>query len=43
MLAEHPIDVMLLATDLGVAREFYADKTGFRPEGFTPPRLREEG
>jgi catechol-2,3-dioxygenase len=28
MLAEHPIDVMLLATDLGVAREFYADKVG---------------
>jgi catechol 2,3-dioxygenase-like lactoylglutathione lyase family enzyme len=28
MLAEHPIDVMLLATDLGVAREFYADKLG---------------
>jgi len=23
-------------------REFYADKTGIRPEGFTPPRLREE-
>lgn len=28
MLGEHPIDVMLLATDLGVAREFYADKLG---------------
>jgi catechol-2,3-dioxygenase len=28
MLAEHPIDVMLLATDLGVARDFYADKIG---------------
>ena len=28
MLAEHPIDVMLLASDLGVAREFYADKLG---------------
>jgi catechol-2,3-dioxygenase len=28
MLAEHPIDVMLLATDLGVAREFYADRVG---------------
>jgi catechol-2,3-dioxygenase len=28
MLAEHPIDVMLLATDLGVARQFYADKVG---------------
>jgi catechol-2,3-dioxygenase len=28
MLAEHPIDVMILATDLGVAREFYGDKIG---------------
>jgi catechol-2,3-dioxygenase len=28
MLADHPIDVMLLATDLGVAREFYGDKVG---------------
>jgi catechol-2,3-dioxygenase len=28
MLAEHPIDVMLLATNLGVARDFYADKIG---------------
>jgi catechol-2,3-dioxygenase len=28
MLAKHPIDVMLLATDLGVARDFYADKIG---------------
>jgi catechol-2,3-dioxygenase len=28
MLAEHPIDVMLLGTDLGVAKEFYADKVG---------------
>jgi catechol-2,3-dioxygenase len=28
MLADHPIDVMLLATDLGVAREFYADRLG---------------
>jgi catechol-2,3-dioxygenase len=28
MLAGHPIDVMLLATDLGVAREFYGDKIG---------------
>jgi catechol-2,3-dioxygenase len=28
MLSEQPIDVMLLATDLGVAREFYADKIG---------------
>jgi catechol-2,3-dioxygenase len=24
MLGEHPVDVMLLATDLGVARTFYA-------------------
>ncbi len=28
MLAKHPIDVMLLATDLGVAKEFYGDKIG---------------
>jgi hypothetical protein len=28
MLSEQPIDVMLLATDLGVAREFYVDKIG---------------
>ena len=28
--------------DMDLVRDFYADKTGFRPEGFTPPRLREE-
>jgi catechol-2,3-dioxygenase len=28
MLASHPIDPMILATDLGVAREFYGDKIG---------------
>jgi catechol 2,3-dioxygenase-like lactoylglutathione lyase family enzyme len=28
MLAQHPVDVMLLATDLDVAREFYADRVG---------------
>jgi predicted enzyme related to lactoylglutathione lyase len=28
VLAEHPIDVMLLATDLGAAKEFYAEKVG---------------
>jgi catechol-2,3-dioxygenase len=28
MLAEHPIDVMLLATDLAVAKEFYGEKIG---------------
>jgi extradiol dioxygenase family protein len=28
MLANHPIDPMLLATDLGVAREFYGDRIG---------------
>jgi catechol-2,3-dioxygenase len=28
VLAEHPIDVMLLATDLGAAKVFYADKVG---------------
>ena len=28
--------------DMDLVREFYADKTGIRPEGFTPPLLREE-
>jgi len=28
MLANHPVDVMLLATDLGVARSFYAGTLG---------------
>jgi 1-acyl-sn-glycerol-3-phosphate acyltransferase len=28
--------------DMDLVREFYADKTAIRPEGFTPPRLREE-
>jgi 1-acyl-sn-glycerol-3-phosphate acyltransferase len=28
--------------DMDRIREFYADKTGLRPAGFTPPRLREE-
>lgn len=28
MLAEHPIDVMLTATDLGAAKEFYGDRIG---------------
>jgi catechol-2,3-dioxygenase len=28
MLANHPVDVMLLATDLGVARGFYGDTLG---------------
>jgi len=28
MLGEHPVDVMLLATDLGVARQFYAGTLG---------------
>jgi catechol-2,3-dioxygenase len=28
MLAEHPIDVMLTATDLGVAKQFYGDRIG---------------
>jgi 1-acyl-sn-glycerol-3-phosphate acyltransferase len=28
--------------DMDMIREFYADKTGIRPELFTPPRLREE-
>ena len=28
MLAKHPIDVMLTASDLGVAKQFYGDKVG---------------
>jgi catechol-2,3-dioxygenase len=28
MLANHPIDPMILATDLGVAKEFYGDRIG---------------
>ena len=28
--------------DMDRIRAFYGDKTGIRPEGFTPPRLREE-
>lgn len=28
--------------DMDRIREFYADKTGIRPDGFTTPRLREE-
>jgi catechol-2,3-dioxygenase len=28
MLADHPIDVMLMATDLGLAKQFYADRIG---------------
>jgi catechol-2,3-dioxygenase len=28
VLADHPIDVMLLATDLRVAREFYGERIG---------------
>jgi catechol-2,3-dioxygenase len=28
MLASHPIDPMILATDLGVARQFYGDTIG---------------
>jgi catechol-2,3-dioxygenase len=28
MLANHPIDPMVLATDLGVAREFYGERIG---------------
>ena len=28
MLASHPIDPMLLASDLGVAREFYGERIG---------------
>jgi catechol-2,3-dioxygenase len=28
MLVEHPIDVMLTASDLGVVKQFYGDKVG---------------
>ena len=28
MLADHPIDPMILATDLALAREFYGDRIG---------------
>ena len=28
MLAEHPIDVMLTAPDLGAVRQFYGDQVG---------------
>ena len=31
-----------VGADMDRIREFYADKTGLRPEGFTPPRLRDE-
>jgi catechol-2,3-dioxygenase len=30
VLGDHPIDVMLLATDIGAAREFYAEKIGLK-------------
>jgi catechol-2,3-dioxygenase len=30
MLANHPIDPMILATDLAVAREFYGEKIGLQ-------------
>ena len=32
-----------VAADMDRIRAFYADKTGIKPEGATPPRLREEG
>ena len=31
MLADHPIDPMILATDLARAREFYGDRIGLEP------------
>lgn len=31
-----------IRADMDFVRAFYADKTGLRPEDFTPPRLREE-
>ena len=33
MLSAHPIDPMILATDLGVAREFYAEVADLRSRG----------
>jgi catechol 2,3-dioxygenase-like lactoylglutathione lyase family enzyme len=30
MLSQHPLDVMLLATDLAVAKEFYAERLGLQ-------------
>ena len=32
-----------VGADMDLVRAFYSDKTGIRPENFTPPRLREEG
>ena len=31
-----------VSADMDRIREFFADKTGFKPDNFTPPRLREE-
>ena len=31
-----------VGADMDRIRAFYADKTGLKPEGFTPPRLRDE-
>ncbi len=31
-----------VVADMDLVRAFYADKTGIRPDNFTPPRLREE-
>jgi len=36
MLGDHPVDVMLLATDLGVARRFFGGVLGL--EGVAPRR-----
>jgi hypothetical protein len=33
MLAGQPIDVMLMATDLGTAKQFYGDRIGLRARG----------
>ena len=32
-----------VTTDMDLLREFFADKTGIKPDGATVPRLREEG
>jgi catechol 2,3-dioxygenase-like lactoylglutathione lyase family enzyme len=30
MLSDHPVDVMLFATDLEVAKRFYTDRIGLK-------------
>jgi predicted enzyme related to lactoylglutathione lyase len=40
MLAEQPIDVMLLSTDLDEAKEFYGDRIGVEIEEYAGPGLK---